>query len=198
MSAFLEAVEKRRSIYTIENDCPVSDDEIAGIVKKALAETPSAFNSQTGRVVLLLGAHHHKLWDLVLEALKPVTSPERLAATQQKIAGFAAGHGSILFFEEQETIAKLQAQFALYKEHFPGWSMQASGMLQFVVWTALADAGVGATLQHYNPLIDAAVRTAWNIPASWKLVAQMPFGRPTASAGPKERMAMEKRFWRLD
>jgi uncharacterized protein len=31
-------------------------------------------------------------------------------------------------------------------------------------------------LQHYNPLIDAEVAKQWNLPASWKLRAQMPFG----------------------
>lgn len=43
----------------------------------------------------------------------------------------------------------------------------------------------GASLQHYNPLIDPKVSAEWNIPLEWKLVAQMPFGKPTAPAGPK-------------
>ena len=44
----------------------------------------------------------------------------------------------------------------------------------------LEDAGMGASLQHYNPLIDDEVRKAWNLPGDWKLVAQMPFGVPVA------------------
>ena len=32
--------------------------------------------------------------------------------------------------------------------------MTAAGMLQLAVWTALAEKGLGASLQHYNPLID--------------------------------------------
>ena len=39
----------------------------------------------------------------------------------------------------------------------------------------LEDAGMGASLQHYNPLSDDEVRKAWNLPGDWKLVAQMPF-----------------------
>ena len=41
---------------------------------------------------------------------------------------------------------------------------------------SLAQEGIGASLQHYNPLIDNDVAAAWGIPANWKLRAQMPFG----------------------
>ena len=58
-------------------------------------------------------------------------------------------------------------------------------MLQYIVWTALSNEGLGATLQHYNPLINAQVAAAWNVPESWTLVAQMPFGKPAAPAGDK-------------
>ena len=58
-------------------------------------------------------------------------------------------------------------EFALYADNFPVWSEQAGGMAQLSVWAALANAGVGASLQHYNPLVDADVAREWNIPASW-------------------------------
>ncbi|MNP03542.1 hypothetical protein D3C76_954300 [compost metagenome] len=66
-------------------------------------------------------------------------------------------------------------------------------MLQFVVWTALEIEGLGATLQHYNPLIDDEVKKTWNIPATWKLIAEMPFGNPLAPAGEKEYQPLEDR-----
>ncbi len=47
-------------------------------------------------------------------------------------------------------------------------------MAQFAVWTALAEHKVGASLQHYNPLVDAQTHKTWNLPESWKLRAQMP------------------------
>ena len=40
---------------------------------------------------------------------------------------------------------------------FPIWSEQASGIVQFAVWTALAEAGISASLQDYNPVVDDAV-----------------------------------------
>lgn len=36
-------------------------------------------------------------------------------------------------------------------------------MHQLVVWTALETEGLGATLQHYNPIIDDEVKNEWNI-----------------------------------
>ena len=58
-------------------------------------------------------------------------------------------------------------------------------MHQLVVWTGLEAEGLGASLQHYNPLIDDEVKQEWNVPANWKLIAQMPFGNPTAAPGEK-------------
>ncbi|MCH3023302.1 nitroreductase, partial [Listeria monocytogenes] len=78
------------------------------------------------------------------------------------------------FFEDQTVVRQLQEQFALYADNFPVWSEQASGMAQFAVWTALAEHKVGASLHHYNPLVDAQTHKTWNLPESWKLRAQMP------------------------
>ena len=61
----------------------------------------------------------------------------------------------------------------------------------FIVWTALEKEGLGATLQHYGSLISEQVLATWNLPESWKIVAQMPFGKPTAPAGEKAFSAVE-------
>ena len=78
-------------------------------------------------------------------------------------------------------------------DNFPTWSNQASGMHQLVVWTALEAEGLGASLQHYNPLIDDEVKREWNILGNWKLIAQMPFGNLTSPVGEKEFQALEDR-----
>lgn len=46
----------------------------------------------------------------------------------------------------------------------------------------------------YNPLIDDAVKAEWNIPASWNLRAQMPFGNIVQEAGEKEFIDDADRF----
>lgn len=67
-------------------------------------------------------------------------------------------------------------------------------MAQFAVWTALPEAGIGASLQHYNPVIDAQVQATWQLPASWQLSAQMPFGGNAGEIGSKEYMDDAQRF----
>jgi predicted oxidoreductase (fatty acid repression mutant protein) len=184
---FLTAVRDRRTYYSIGKQATVSDERIREIVEHAVTHTPSPFNSQSARVVLLLGGQHDKLWDIVKETLRKTVPPERFPATEKKIdASFRSGYGTVLFFEDQAVVQGLQQQFPPYADNFPLWSLQSSGMHQFVVWTALEAEGLGASLQHYNPLIDAAVKQQWGLPDEWKLLAQMPFGQPAAPPGPKE------------
>lgn len=59
---FAEALEHRRSYYSIGSDSPVLDEEVVHIVRTAVKNVPSAFNSQSTRIVLLLGDEHKKLW----------------------------------------------------------------------------------------------------------------------------------------
>lgn len=90
------------------------------------------------------------------------------------------------FFEDRSIVEGLQKQFPTYHENFPTWSQHTSAMHQLAIWTMLEDKGLGASLQHYNPLIDEDVRSTWHLPETWQLIAQMPFGTPVAEPGGKE------------
>lgn len=116
---FAEALEHRRSYYSIGSDSPVLDEEVVHIIRTAVKNVPSAFNSQSTRIVLLLGDEHKKLWDIVKNTLKQRISPEAFAKTEAKIDGcFAAGHGTVLYFEDTTVVKKLQDAFPSYSENF--------------------------------------------------------------------------------
>ncbi len=191
--SFNEVVENRRSYYGIDKASDISKEEIKSIVEHSVKYVPSAFNSQSARTVLLFGEQHDRLWEIVREVLKKVVPEGAFEKTSEKLDSFKNGFGTVLFFEDQAVVEGLQEQFALYKDNFPVWSLQSSGMLQYVVWAALEDAGLGASLQHYNPLIDEQVKAEWSLPEKWKLLAQMPFGRPIADPGEKEFSPLEDR-----
>ena len=159
-----------------------------------MKHAPSAFNSQSGRVAVLLGEHHNKLWDITKETLRKIIGEDRFAATEEKLKSFRSGYGTLLFFEDNSIVEKLQNDFPTYKDNFPLWSLQSSGMLQYIIWTALEIEGFGVSLQHYNPLINDEVKREWNIPGSWKLIAQMPFGKPTAKPDVKQFQPLEERI----
>lgn len=194
MSHVIEALKTRRSQYALSSGSPIGDDRIVELVEQAVLETPSAFNSQPQRAVVLFGEANQRLWGIVREALrKVVADDEAFKATSAKIDGFAAGHGTVLFYDDADVTAQLQEQFPTYKDNFPGFARDAAGMLQLAVWTALAEQGLGATLQHYNPLIDEAVTAEFGLPATWTLLAQMPFGQIAQPAGPVDKQPVEGR-----
>ena len=70
----------------------------------------------------------------------------------------------------------MQEQYALYADNFPIWAQQSNGMLQINIWSVLRELGIGANLQHYNPVFDEKVKALFNIPEYYQLIAQMPFG----------------------
>ena len=193
-NAYIDALKKRRTQYALGRNLSLSKEELIALVKDAVKHSPSSFNSQSSRALVLFGAESVKLWDLAIEAVRKVAPAEGFDKTEAKLKSFAAGAGTILFFEDQDVVRSLQEKFALYADNFPVWSEQAGGMAQLSVWAALANAGVGASLQHYNPLVDAEVAREWNIPASWKLRAQMPFGSNEAGFGEKAFMDDAERF----
>lgn len=194
MSTFFDALKNRRSYYGISKESTISDAKIQEIVEEAVKYTPTAFNSQTSRAVVLLGEQHDQLWNHTEDILREVVgNEEAFQSTAEKMAGFRSGYGTVLFFEDNNVVAQLQQNFAAYADNFPIWSNQSNGMLQLVIWTVLEQEGLGASLQHYNPLIDEKVKQEWNIPEHWRLIAQMPFGKPTATPGEKEFQPIEER-----
>jgi hypothetical protein len=193
-NTIIDSLKMRRSRYDLSKKTTLNEQQLQAILEGALLHTPTAYNSQSGRLILLLKEQHDALWDIVLAALKPLVGPKEWAKTEAKVNAFKQAYGTILFFEEEAIVKQLQEQFPLYKENFALWSMQSAGMLNLVVWTALAEAGMGASLQHYNPLIDEAVKAKFNLPATWRLIAQMPFGVPTSDPDEKEFDPINERY----
>ncbi len=193
-NSVIASLKKRRTQYALGRNLPLPKENVAELIREAIKHTPSSFNSQTSRAVILFGAESERLWNIAKETLRKVVPADAFAQTEAKLDGFAAGAGTVLFYEDQDVVKGLQEKFALYADNFPVWSEQSSGMAQHSVWVALADAGIGASLQHYNPLIDAEVARTWHVPSSWKLRAQMPFGSNEKPFGEKTFMDDDSRF----
>lgn len=193
MKCFQEAVRNRRTNYALGREIGVLPSQIIAAVESMTKEVPSSFNMQSARVIVAMGEHHEKIWHITKETLRKIVPAEKFAPTEAKIDGFAAAYGTVLFFDETATVTHMQQQFAAYAENFPIWAQQSNGMLQFAIWTALTNMGLGVNLQHYNPLIDDEVKQAFQVPDSWKLIAQMPFGAQVEPPKPIEKIAIEER-----
>lgn len=191
---FLSSVHERRSIYNITNTSPIPQNKIVALVEMLLEDVPSAFNCQSARVVVLFEQANQNFWDIVMKTLRAKVPADKFAPTEAKINGFAAGYGTILYFDDEKITDAFAKDFPSYAANFKTWADQANGMLQFAIWTALAEEGLGANLQHYNPIIDDEVKEVFNIPDHYRLIAQMPFGAKTAEAPEKEVLAGSERM----
>ncbi|CAM2931637.1 nitroreductase family protein [Acinetobacter celticus] len=192
--SFLDQIKQRRTIYAVGKNVTLDQDVIEQTIQEAVRFSPSAFNSQTSRIVTLYGESHHKFWNIVRENLRKIVPASAFASTDAKISSFEAGFGTVLFYEDQDTVKALQEQFALYADNFPVWSEHSTGIAQFSVWTALSEKNIGASLQHYNPIVDAEVAQMFDIPENWKLRAQLVFGSIESSAGEKTFIENSERF----
>jgi predicted oxidoreductase (fatty acid repression mutant protein) len=181
-----ESLEKRRTYYAISSSLPADEKKVEELVESLTELVPDAFNMKSARVIVAFDDTHRTLWDRIYDAFSGKVARE-------KIDSFRAGAGTILYFYDEAVVRSMQEKFPRYAENFPIWAQQANGMLQISVWSGLRELEIGASLQHYNPVIDDAVRKLFDVPEDWKLVAQMPFGGIVSEPDAKEKEDISKR-----
>ena len=189
-----DSLTRRRSIYALGHTRIVTDFCLEDTLKDCLKNCPTPFNAQSARLVLLLNQQHTIFWNLVLQKVLAVTPLGKKGNTEQKINSFAAAYGTILFFEDLSVLEQLQKDFPLYQKNMHDWTFEANGMLQYMVWQALAENEIGASLQHYNELIEDDVKKTLVLPDSWKILAQMPFGSIEKTPAEKTFLPLDNRF----
>ncbi|PFH55247.1 hypothetical protein XA68_10266 [Ophiocordyceps unilateralis] len=183
----LQLARNRRTVYGLTKTLPIPSTRIRKLVEESTLHTPSSFNSQTTRAVLLLGSAHDRLWSMASDTLRAIVPADRWPASEQRLAGFAAAAGTVLFFVDESAVKTMQEKLPTYADRFPNWAEQSAGMQQWLLWSALEADGLGANLQHYNPLIDAKVCEEWALPPDWKLNAQLVFGGRAEGSGLAEK-----------
>lgn len=191
---FVDQLKKRRSIYELGKKIHYSQAYIAELIQESVRSCPSAYNAQSTRIVVLFGDSHQQFWQLAQDVQKKLTPSHIFEGVKIKLDQCDAAFGTVLFYEDQQVIQQLQKKVPLSADDFPGWSEQTSGMAQFAVWTSLADSGIGASLQHYNPIIDDAVAKHFAIDKNWLMRAQLVFGSIEGQAGEKIEPQDHDRF----
>ena len=179
---FIEMLKMRRSVYNLNKKLPVFDDRVLEIINGAVQYAPDAFNMKSQRLVVIRGEKNDDFWNEVYDVLSAVTGGH---FSREKIDSFMAGYGTILYFYDRDVVDEYKKNFSLYADNFNGWALQANAMLQFAIWTGFTSIGIGASLQHYNPVIDDMVHKMFGVPENWVLVAQMPFGGIAGAPSPK-------------
>lgn len=91
---FFEAIANRRSVYVLNKEAPISDDKIVKIVEDTIKHTPSAFNSQSSRIVVLMKEDHDAFWEITKDVLKPIVK-ENWEATEGKMNMFKGAYATV-------------------------------------------------------------------------------------------------------
>ena len=119
-ATLFDAFKYRHSVYALTNETPISNDRIEEIVQDTLLNVPSAFNSQTTRLVLVLGEKHTKLWELVREVYRQQLPPEKFEQANKRFGGFQGAYGTVLCYEDTSVVREFQEKFKTYQDRFPG------------------------------------------------------------------------------
>ena len=93
--SFVDATESRRTFYQLTNESTIPDARIKELVTHAIKHTPSAFNSQTTRVVVVLKEKHEELWDAIMEVYKVQLPAEKFEHAKGRMTGFRAAYGTV-------------------------------------------------------------------------------------------------------
>lgn len=182
----IELLSKRRTYYNLGKEIPVEENKIFDFIKKATELVPDAFNMKSSRVVVVAGEKQNELWERIYDEFSGKVS-------RDKIESFKNAYGTILYFYDSQVVKGLQEKFPAYAENFPNWATQSSAMLQISIWSGLREMNIGANIQHYNPVIDEMVKKLYNLPESYVLIAEMPFGEIISEPEPKEKEDINKR-----
>ena len=191
---YIDIIKQRRSVYDLHKHLPISENKLMRILEDVITESPTAFNMQSSHVIVLMDGQHERLWNIVTKTLKDIVPSNKFEPTQKKMDMFSNAKGTILFFENTQIIEQLKLDYPLYKDQFDNFALRGMGILQGNIWNALAEVEIGASLQHYNPLIDEAVKEEWDIPEYYQLSAQMVFGGIGSIPEPKEKVDVHTRI----
>ena len=92
---FLALIKKRRTHYSLEHKSPISDARILEIAHDVIKHTPSSFNCQSTRFVILLRDEHVKFWEIAKQCFKVTLSEAEYKDYEKKLNGRQAGYGTV-------------------------------------------------------------------------------------------------------
>lgn len=124
-SQYLKNIAARRSIYGLGKESTISNARIKEILHETIKHSPTSFNMQAPRTVLLLNKEHDKLWDLATESVKAKLGQEGYNGLKAKLEGYKGGYGTILFFTDRPTLKSFQDKFPYMP--FDQWADHSQG-----------------------------------------------------------------------
>lgn len=92
---YLADIQSRRTCYSLEAKSPVSDARIVEIAREVIKHTPSSFNCQSTRLVVLLQDEHVKFWEIAKQCFKATLPKETYVDYEKKLCQRQGGYGTV-------------------------------------------------------------------------------------------------------
>lgn len=92
---YLDLIKKRRTYYSLENKSTIPDARILEIAREVINHTPSSFNCQSSRFVILLRDEHDKFWEIAKDCFKALLSASEYKEYEKKLNSRQAGYGTV-------------------------------------------------------------------------------------------------------
>lgn len=155
--SLIKLTQDRRTHYKLLGKSPISDSDIATLVKNATKHVPTAWNTQSSRVVLLLKDEHKKVWDIAISVIEGLVQagavPKEMFEnyTKPKLEAFKAAYGTVschakfyfglfqpltssqvLLFVDYESLAATKEKFAIYADKVDTFALEANAMAEYL------------------------------------------------------------------
>lgn len=92
---YLAEIQSRRTCYSLEAKSPISDDRIVEIAREVTKHTPSSFNCQSTRLVVLLRDEHVKFWEIAKHCFKATLPEDTYVDYEKKLCQRQGGYGTV-------------------------------------------------------------------------------------------------------
>lgn len=85
MTRLTDVLKRRRSIYALNRQLPVSEDEVLDLIKEATELVPDAFNMKSQRVIVVLGDKQDTPSGMVSMMHLAVKWPEKRSTVSRRL-----------------------------------------------------------------------------------------------------------------
>lgn len=184
MMDFTELARLRRSEYHIDAQVNIAQEDIVATIEDIIDNSPTAYNAQSFQVVVLFGQKNQNFWQAVYQTQQALLPADQFAQLGHRINTAAKGYGTILLFADNQSTAE---RMITTPERQLIYKNQDSAILSYALWLALNNIDLGVSLHHFLIGQDQFVHDLFDLPASWEMMAQMPFGRVITPTPKKDR-----------
>lgn len=92
---FLTEIRTRRTCYSVEAKSPISDARIVEIAREVVKHSPSSFNCQSTRLVILLRDEHVRFWEMAKECFEATMQQDIYGGYEKKLLRRQEAYGTV-------------------------------------------------------------------------------------------------------